>query len=142
AVAGAILLLLMLIGGIVVTRRQAIEAERARAAAVQERDRAIVAEQAALNERDRAVRAEQRAATEQRRAEEARNQAVDESRRADMQAATATAVRQFLGDDLLAQASSTTQAGTRVSPDPDLRVRDALDRAAARIGTRFTSRPL
>ena len=142
AVAGAVLLLLMLISGIVVTRRQAVEAERLRAAAVQERDRAIVAEQAALNERDRAVRAEQQAAAQQRLAEEARNQALDASRRADVEAATATAVRQFLGDDLLAQASSTTQADTRASPDPDLKVRDALDRAAARIGTRFTSQPL
>jgi tetratricopeptide (TPR) repeat protein len=101
-----------------------------------------VAEQAALNERDRAVRAEQQAAAQQRLAEDARNQALDASRRADVEAATATAVRQFLGDDLLAQASSTTQAGARVSPDPDLKVRDALDRAAARIGTRFTSQPL
>ena len=44
---------------------------------------------------------------------------------------TAQAVNNFLQTDLLAQASAITQ--TERSPDPDLKVRTALDRAAIKI---------
>lgn len=53
----------------------------------------------------------------------------------------ANAVSDFLQNDLLAQASARGQAGTQAAPDPDLKVRTALDRAAARIGNRFSSQP-
>jgi serine/threonine protein kinase len=50
---------------------------------------------------------------------------------------TAQAVNDFLQNDLLAQASASTQASPSTKPDPDLKVRTALDRAAARIGGKF-----
>ncbi|MBV8553428.1 MAG: serine/threonine protein kinase [Acidobacteriaceae bacterium] len=65
-----------------------------------------------------------------------------ERRRADNEAATATAVNDFLQSDLLAQASASVQARPDVKPDPDLKVRTALDRAAARIAGKFDSQPL
>jgi serine/threonine protein kinase len=54
----------------------------------------------------------------------------------------AKAVNAFLQDDLLAQASSIEQAQPNTKPDPDLRVRTALDRAAARIPGKFSGQPL
>ena len=67
----------------------------------------------ARHERDRAVRAEQ----------------------------IAKAVNDFLQDDLLAQAGARAQANTKSQPDPDLKVRTALDRAARRVAGRFDSQP-
>ena len=58
------------------------------------------------------------------------------------EAAIATAVNDFLLNDLLSQAGATTQAAVDVTPDPDLKVRTALDRAATRIDTKFEGRPL
>ena len=55
---------------------------------------------------------------------------------------TAQAVNDFLQNDLLAQASVATQASPNTKPDPDLKVRTALDRAAAKIGDRFAKQPL
>ncbi len=52
------------------------------------------------------------------------------------------AVAEFLNKDLLAQAGAEIRAGPNTSPDPDLRVRDALDRAATKIGERFVNRPI
>jgi eukaryotic-like serine/threonine-protein kinase len=54
---------------------------------------------------------------------------------------TAQAVNDFLQNDLLAQASASTQAGPSQRPDPDLKVRTALDRAAARISGKFGPQP-
>ena len=68
----------------------------------------------ARRERDRALRAEQ----------------------------VANAVTDFLRNDLLAQASSRVQADTRAAPDPDLKVRTALDRAAAHVADKFGSQPV
>jgi eukaryotic-like serine/threonine-protein kinase len=64
-----------------------------------------------------------------------------EKQRADTQAATAKAVNDFLQNDLLAQASPNS-AGRNEKPDPDLKVRTALDRAATRIQGRFEKQPL
>ena len=55
---------------------------------------------------------------------------------------TAKAVNDFLQNDLLAQASSWNQAGPGSKPDPDIKVRTALDRAASRIGGNFDKQPL
>ena len=68
----------------------------------------------AARERDRALRAEQ----------------------------VAAAVNDFLQNDLLAQASARGQADSRAAPDPDLKVRTALDRAAARVAGKFESQPV
>jgi tetratricopeptide (TPR) repeat protein len=71
-----------------------------------------------------------------------RNRAVAEKQRADTEAATAKAVNEFLQNDLLAQAGASAQAGPGTKPDPDLKVRTALDRAAARIAGKFDRQPL
>jgi len=67
------------------------------------------------------------------------------ARRAELHAqaetATAQAVVDFLQNDLLAQASANKQAGPKTKPDPDLKVRTALDRAAERVGDRFEKQP-
>jgi tetratricopeptide (TPR) repeat protein len=76
--------------------------------------RANRAGQAALRERDRAVAAE----------------------------ATARAVNDFLQTDLLAQAGASAQARPGTRPDPDLKVRTALDRATAGIAQKFDKQPL
>jgi tetratricopeptide (TPR) repeat protein len=55
---------------------------------------------------------------------------------------TADAVNDFLQKDVLAQAGATAQVWSGSQPDPDLKVRTALDHAAARIGTRFAAQPL
>jgi non-specific serine/threonine protein kinase/serine/threonine-protein kinase len=54
----------------------------------------------------------------------------------------ARAVSEFLQDDVLAQASANQQARPGTRPDPDLKVRTALDRAAARIEGKFRKQPL
>jgi hypothetical protein len=51
------------------------------------------------------------------------------------------AVNDFLHKDLLAQASANSQAGPNAQPDPDLKVRTALDRAAANITGKFATQP-
>ncbi len=61
--------------------------------------------------------------------------------RADAEAAAAQAVNDFLQKDLLAQASAAAQSGPKSKPDADLKVRTALDRAAARISGRFGQQP-
>ncbi len=58
------------------------------------------------------------------------------------EASVAQAVNEFLQQDLLAQASAFNQVGRDIHPDPNLKVRTALDRAAQRIGDRFTRQPL
>lgn len=61
---------------------------------------------------------------------------------AKQESAIARAVNQFLQDDLLSQANTTAQSGTEVAPDPDVKVRTLLDRAAAQVGKRFAGQPL
>jgi tetratricopeptide (TPR) repeat protein len=64
-----------------------------------------------------------------------------EAARANKEAAASRAISDFLQNDLLAQASAATQARPNNKPDPDLKVRTALDRAAARISGRFDKQP-
>jgi len=66
---------------------------------------------------------------------------VREGIRASREAAAAQAVNDFLQNDVLAQASANSQAGPAARPDPDLKVRTALDRAAARIAGKFDQQP-
>jgi tetratricopeptide (TPR) repeat protein len=66
---------------------------------------------------------------------------IRQSIRANQEAAVAQAVNDFLQNDLLAQASAANQSGPRAKPDPDLKVRTALDRAAARIAGKFDRQP-
>ncbi len=76
------------------------------------------------------------------RALAAEGKAVQALHRADDEARIARAVSDFLQQDLLTQASSTAQANQGFAADPNLTVREALDRAAARIGHRFQEQPL
>jgi hypothetical protein len=66
---------------------------------------------------------------------------IRQSLRANREAAAAQAVNDFLQNDLLAKASAATQSGPSAKPDPDLKVRTALDRAAVRITGRFEKQP-
>jgi eukaryotic-like serine/threonine-protein kinase len=66
---------------------------------------------------------------------------IRQSIRANREAAVAEAVSNFLQNDLLAQASARTQATPSTKPDPDLKVRTALDRAAGRIEGKFAGQP-
>jgi len=66
---------------------------------------------------------------------------VRQSIRANREAAVAQAVSDFLRNDVLAQASASTQSGPSTKPDPDLKVRTALDRAAVRIAGKFEKQP-
>ena len=76
-----------------------------------------------------------RVAQEAARANRAETEALKE-------AATAKAVLAFLQDDVLAQASARSQARPGTKPDPDLKVRTALDRAAQGIAGKFDKQPL
>jgi eukaryotic-like serine/threonine-protein kinase len=66
---------------------------------------------------------------------------IQQSLHASRETAVAQAVNDFLQNDLLAQASATKQSGPRAKPDPDLKVRTALDRAAGKIEGKFEKQP-
>jgi tRNA A-37 threonylcarbamoyl transferase component Bud32 len=134
-VAGVAAIFVVLAAGVAVSTLQAARAMR-------ERDRAAAAERTATTERDRALTAEKTASAAETQALEDRNRALTEKQRADTEAATAKAVNDFLQNDLLAQASTAAQASPGSKPDPDLKVRTALDRAAARIAGKFDAQPL
>jgi tetratricopeptide (TPR) repeat protein len=140
-VIGVAAVFVVLIAGVLASMR---EAARARAA----ESRALAAQQAATRDRDRAVKAESQAVQDRNaaqaseaQAERERNVAMEEKKRADREAAIAAAVNGFLQNDLLAQASANRQSGRRDPPDPDLKVRTALDRAAERITGKFDKEP-
>jgi eukaryotic-like serine/threonine-protein kinase len=141
AVASGVAIGLALSVGATFALWQAHRASQARLEAFRERDRAVAAEQRAGMDRDRALLAEQSATKESALAQRERNLAVAEKRRADTQTAAATAVSDFLENDLLAQAGAWAQASPNQPPDPDLKVRTALDRAAAKISGKFDSQP-
>ena len=132
--ATAAIFILVLIAATVVSMREAFRAMRAEQAAVDQRDRARVAETNVRAERDRALAAEARTS-------KAQELTLVEKSRADAEAATARAVAEFLQKDLLAQASPNTQAGPAKPPDPNLTVRAALDRSAAALAARFQGQP-
>ena len=67
--------------------------------------------------------------------------ATNQRNRADAEAAAAQAINDFLQNDLLSQASAYRQGRPGAKPDPDLKVRTALDRAAARISGKFGRQP-
>jgi eukaryotic-like serine/threonine-protein kinase len=64
---------------------------------------------------------------------------IRQSIRANREAAVSQAVNSFLLNDLLSQASANNQSGAKL--DPDIKVRTALDRAAARIEGKFQQQP-
>ena len=128
--------------GLYVANRETERAIEAEAKTRVERDHATAAERTALGAEQAATTERNRAVTAGTEAIQERNRAVSEKRRADDEAATAKAVSDFLQGDLLAQASANNQARPGTKPDPDLKVRTALDRAAARIPGKFEKQPL
>jgi eukaryotic-like serine/threonine-protein kinase len=74
------------------------------------------------------------------RARKAQHAAVLERDRADAEAATAAAVNSFLQHDLLGQAGA-DQRDADVAPDPDVKVKTLVDRAAASVGTKLAGKP-
>jgi serine/threonine protein kinase len=76
------------------------------------------------------------------RARRAERAATVQRDRADSEAATAKAVTDFLQNSLLSQASAQQQSGLDEKPDPDVKVRTLLDRAAASISGKFAGQPL
>jgi serine/threonine protein kinase len=121
ALAAAALTALVLAAATAVSAWLAIRATRAERRAQSDRDRAFAAEADALRQRDAAVN--QRA-------------------RADEQAAVARAVNAFLRDDLLGQVDVARQASAERTPDPEVKVRTLLDRAAGAITARFADQPV
>lgn len=103
---------------------------------------AIAAEANAAKERDEATKQRNDAVAAREQAQQERNQALAEKQRADTEAEISKAVNSFLQTDLLAQASAKAQSGVNAQPDPDLKVRTALDRAAGAVGDKFRDQPL
>ena len=81
-------------------------------------------------------------ADKNRELEGQRSQVVDQRNRAQTEATIAKAVNDFVRNDLLGQASVGKQASHGAQPDPELKVRTALDRAADKIGERFAGQPV
>jgi non-specific serine/threonine protein kinase/serine/threonine-protein kinase len=75
------------------------------------------------------------------RARRAERIANTERDRANTEAASAKAVTDFLEKSLLSQASANQQNGLDEKPDPDIKVRTLLDRAAVGIGGKFSGQP-
>ena len=62
-------------------------------------------------------------------------------RKAQQESAIAQAVNDFLQNDILGRASAYNQYGSDTKPDPDLKVRTALNRAAGNIPGKFDKQP-
>ena len=147
-VGGFAAVFVVLVAGIVASTWQAVRASTAERNAVAAERQVVQERDEATRERNRALEAERQAQVDRNRALDAqgqaqqeRNQAVAAKRRADTEAAIAKAVSAFLQNDLLAQATASEQSRPDTRPDPDLKVRTALDRAAARIGGKFRQQP-
>jgi serine/threonine protein kinase/tetratricopeptide (TPR) repeat protein len=124
----AALILVLLIGGILTTSWQALRAKRARDLAQTNEVHAV----AAADAERRALAAEV----------EQRTKAVAAEQRATAEAATARAVSEFLQFDVLRQADVRQQLRAGAPVKGNMSIREALDRAAARIGNRFQGQPL
>lgn len=64
-----------------------------------------------------------------------------ERKRAEAAEAESEAIINFLRSDLIGQAGSPAQARRNFTPNPNLTIREALDRAAAAVGEQFDDRP-
>jgi eukaryotic-like serine/threonine-protein kinase len=121
-----------LVAATLVSAWQAVVARDAQHQAEADRKQAEADRNQAEADRDRAKSAERQAKTDQDRAKTA-------ERRAATEAAIARAVNDFLQGDLLGQAHELSEAS---GGNPYLTVKEALDRAADRIGERFQDQPL
>ena len=123
-----------LCAGLLGTTWQAILATRAEAEARQQ-------ERTALASADSERQARESESDQRRKAEIAEAEARQHEHKAKDQLAISTAVTEFLQKDLLGQAGSLAQAKSEFTPDPDLTIRKALDRASINVGERFKDRP-
>ncbi len=140
--AGAAAFFLLLVTATALTAWQAIRARTAEVAAQRQRDRALAAEMKARNDERQAQEDRNRAVAAETQARHERETAVTEEGRADTESATAKAVSSFLQEDLLSQADASDQVGpASMQRGPDMTVRVALDRAARRIGGKFSGQP-
>jgi serine/threonine protein kinase/lipopolysaccharide biosynthesis regulator YciM len=129
------LLVLALIGGVAGTTWGLVEARRAA-------ERARAGEQEARAERDAKETALVAEAARHREAVEQRNRAVRAERETREQAAIALAVNDFLQKDLLGQAAIGNQpAGGPAGRNPNVTVRELLDRAAKAVEGQFRDQP-
>ncbi len=149
AFAAAALVSLTLVLGAAVSTWQAVRAGRAERQAIADRDVATASRNAEKQAREQALVAEKQARDEaaiskaaSERASRAEQQALASEKQARDEAAISKAVSDFLQNDLLRQADSRTQAEAKTTANPDLKVREALDRAAEKVGTRFKDQPL
>lgn len=143
AVAATSAIFILLLVGVVVSTAQARRAARAEMLAIERLQQAIAEKQRADAEAETAKTQTARATKAEALAVERLEQAVAEKKRADGEADTAKAVNEFLQMDLLRQAGSYSQSRRGAgAPNPDLTVRDALDRAATTVDSRFRDRPL
>jgi tetratricopeptide (TPR) repeat protein len=116
-----------LLAGIAVSSVLAVRARQAEQAAMAARDAEIQQRRQTEEQRDRALKAEMEAkAAGQRAADEA---------------AISRAVNDFLQQDLLGLVDSDAQVERRFEPDPNVKARTLLDRAADEIGKRFQGQP-
>jgi serine/threonine protein kinase len=127
--------IVLLLSGVVASTWQAVRATRAEAIAQEETA-------TALKERDAKELALATSEKQRVRAEKAEALANGQKQRADKEARIARAVNDFLQQDLLRQADSGAQADRGFAADPNLTMKEALNRAAARIGDRFRQEPL
>ncbi len=74
--------------------------------------------------------------------QKAKLKAEDEMQKARKQNEVAEAVREFLEQDLIAQADPLQAGNNDFKPDVELKLKTALDRAATRIAKRFEGKPL
>ncbi len=77
----------------------------------------------------------------QQAAEDSRQDALSSHQSALEHLKSSRSVLQFLEQDLLAQAVSENSQSSGFQPDPNIRLRTAIDRAAERIGERFAGQP-
>jgi hypothetical protein len=149
AFTAAALVALTLVLGAAVSTWQAVRAGRAERQAIADRDAATASRNAEKLAREQALVAEKQARDEaaiskaaSERASRAEQQALASEKQARDEAAISKAVSDFLQNDLLRQADSRTQAEAKTTANPDLKVREALDRAAEKVGDRFKDQPL
>ncbi len=85
------------------------------------------------------------AAQAEREAREAeaqqRQEAEASEKKASEEAAIATAVKEFLRQDLLGLAGAEAQVGAQIEPDPNLKLTTLLDRATAKVDEHFADQP-
>ncbi len=140
-VSASVVLLLAVTAGGIASTWQAIRATKAERLAVEQSQRASAAEKEARTQALTATGQRNAAIAAENIATQQRNLALAEKQRADAASAASGAVNEFLRKDILAQAEITNQLAAGNAPDPEMKVRTALDRAVQKIPSRFATQP-